>query len=164
MRHTIFSSIALISALQAMAELVEFSPCPSNTFGLVESVDITPCERGASDEPCRFRFGSEYTISIEYTPLLSSGDLPRNNLQARDDSVQPSLRYPYSGQAFDVCEYTACPVQAGVSATWTYPFKTLQSRFNHLTVNATTELAGESFLCVGFDALYLPTIAGRKLR
>jgi hypothetical protein len=63
MRHTIFRSLALVSALQAMAELVEFSPCPSNTFGLVESVDITPCERGASDEPCRFRFGSEYTIS-----------------------------------------------------------------------------------------------------
>jgi hypothetical protein len=44
---------------------------------------------------------TDFFVTVEYTPLLSSGDLPRNNLQARDDSVQPSLRYPYSGQAFD---------------------------------------------------------------
>lgn len=119
MRFFYFLSAAgwLSGLLSVYAELVDFTPCPSNTFGLVESVDISPCERGASDEPCRFRFGSDYTITsaytealstsssafhaVQYTPLLSSGELPRANLQARDDFVQPSLRYPYSGQAFD---------------------------------------------------------------
>ena len=51
---------------------------------------------------------TDLSVIVEYTPLLSSGDLPRNNLQARDDSVQPSLRYPYSGQAFDGEQGQSC--------------------------------------------------------
>lgn len=53
----------LMSRLTVRAELVDYTPCGSNTFGLVESVDITPCERGGVDEPCRFRFGFDYTIT-----------------------------------------------------------------------------------------------------
>ena len=53
----------LMSRLTVRAELVDYTPCGSNTFGLVESVDITPCERGGVDEPCRFRFGFDYAIT-----------------------------------------------------------------------------------------------------
>ena len=79
------------------------------------------------------------------------------------------------------CEYTACPVVGGTASTYTYNFHTLQSvgslvqkvysrndvlypqRFNYLSINATTHLDGPSFLCVGFEALFLPSVSGRRL-
>ncbi|CAD6570218.1 MAG: hypothetical protein CYPHOPRED_003818 [Cyphobasidiales sp. Tagirdzhanova-0007] len=154
--------LSLFLASRISADQIDFTPCPATTAGLVSNVDITPCERDSGDEPCRFRFGNDYVISLEYTPLVSA-DQPRTSLEARDDSVDPSKRYPYSGQSFDACEYTTCPVQGGVSSMYTYTFHTLQSRFDHLTINATTSLEGPSFLCVGFDALFLPSVTGRKL-
>ena len=67
MRHQQILYTLSMLAVVIKAELIDFTPCPSNTFGLVDSVDISPCERGASDEPCRFRFGSDYTITSELT-------------------------------------------------------------------------------------------------
>ncbi|KAK9895393.1 hypothetical protein P389DRAFT_172987 [Cystobasidium minutum MCA 4210] len=156
-------ALLLISA-PAQADKILFDMCPEDTSGIVSSVDITPCERKHANEPCKFRFGEEYTITIGYTSLESSGPSPRSSLVARDDTQDPVFEYAYSGQAFDACEYTACPVEAGLPSTYTYHFQTLKSRFNYLTFNATTSLAGPSFLCVGFEALYVPSIAGRKVK
>ena len=117
----LFYAVLTVSLFSiSFADQIGFEPCTEETFGLVSNVDITPCERGASDEPCRFRFGQDYAITgeyemslagyrghglidiptVEYTPLISA-DAPKATLEARDDSVQPSKRYPYSGQSFD---------------------------------------------------------------
>lgn len=219
--YSFFALLSLVSFRSAIAEKIDFTVCQETALieGLAQSVDISPCDRAADDEPCRFRFGHKYKISswflpdqkrtradrtssastVEYTPLTSAEE-PRASLEARDDYQDPSLRYAYSGQAFDgrrnhydqrafannpytACEYTACPVQGGKPSTYTYEFNTLQSvradtrlplayrlifasyvkHFNHLTINATTDFSGPSFLCVSFDALFMPSVAGRAV-
>lgn len=71
--------------------------------GVVHSVDIFPCERAGLDEPCRLRYGGNYTLTVNFTTYLNSNS-PKHTLLARDDTVVPSLKYPYSGQSFNACE------------------------------------------------------------
>jgi hypothetical protein len=80
------------------------SPSPA---GVVNAVTVMPCERANGDEPCRFRYGVNYTIAINYTSYLGAEN-PKQTLEARDDTVVPSLRYPYSGQSFNACEVSLC--------------------------------------------------------
>ncbi|KAL8277684.1 hypothetical protein RQP46_009957 [Phenoliferia psychrophenolica] len=94
--------------------------------GTVNSVSVFPCERASPDEPCRFRFGANYTISVNFTSAIST-TRPRSTVLARDDTVVPSLRYPYSGQSFDGCTYTSCPIVANISQVYTYTMNTLLS-------------------------------------
>ena len=65
-----FVAAALVAMVaNTFAESIDFTPCTGNTFGLTTNVDISPCERGAPDEPCRFRFGHDYTISSRLADL-----------------------------------------------------------------------------------------------
>lgn len=104
--HTNFTSPTSV-AFTNCNKVVSYNSSGSTTLNIsnstISSVTIMPCERGGSDEPCRFRFGSNYTISVNYTSNLEAV-LPRTTLMARDDTVVPSLRYPYSGESFGGCE------------------------------------------------------------
>jgi len=159
-RSVTLAVLAMLSITSAT--YVPFTTCTPHTDGIVHSVDISPCERGSNSEPCRFRYNHNYTITIQYESMLDSGNQAESSLEARDDSVYPSLFYPYSGQSFSACEYTACPIKARNNATYTYNFQTLKSKFDHLLVNVTTSMEGPSVLCAGFEASYLPAVTGRN--
>ncbi|GAA6021632.1 hypothetical protein JCM10207_008091 [Rhodosporidiobolus poonsookiae] len=141
------------------ATSVPFFPCPSAStspaLGIVHSVSLSPCFRGEEDEPCRFREGKTVFVQVNYTAFLGS-EQPRSGLQARDDAVEPSERYAYSGQAFDACAYTPCPIQPDVPALYTYAFHTLDTPFSYLTFNVTDTPDGPSLFCAGFGAAFVP--------
>ncbi|GAA5826958.1 hypothetical protein JCM5353_004781 [Sporobolomyces roseus] len=145
----------------AEPQLVAFDSCPipeggSSPAGVVNNITVSPCSRSSDSEPCHFHYGQNYTIDISYTSYLNS-ELPRSGLSARDDSTDPSTQYPYSGQTFDSCAYTDCPVQAGETSVFSYRFNTLLSPFNYLTFNMTQSIEGPSLFCAGFDAQFVDT-------
>jgi len=123
----------------AEPQLVAFDACPipeggSSPAGVVNNITISPCSRSSESEPCHFHYGQNYTIDISYTSYLNS-ELPRSGLSARDDSTDPSTQYPYSGQTFDSCAYTDCPIQAGETSIFSYEFNTLLSVSNFSSLN-----------------------------
>ncbi|BGP17736.1 hypothetical protein JCM10213_005317 [Rhodosporidiobolus nylandii] len=134
---------------------ISFDSCQSTSpAGVVNSVVVSPCSRSSDDEPCHFHVGETYLIQLNYTSYLAS-DAPRSSLVARDDTVDPSESYAYSGQTFDGCAYTPCPVQQSTSALYTYEFRTLQSPVDYLTFNVTQMLGGPSLFCAGFPIAFV---------
>ena len=75
-----------------------------------------------------------YTITLNFTSTIPS-TRPRNNLVANEteEARLPNSRgyYPYSGQSFNGCSYTSCPIQAEVPSVYTYEFRTLKSVSGH---------------------------------
>ncbi|KAG8971914.1 hypothetical protein FRB90_010366, partial [Tulasnella sp. 427] len=69
--------------------------------------------------------------------------------------------YAYSGQSFDACKYTCCPVRANTLSTYTYSFHTLHSDFSWLTFNITSAIVqSPSLFCVGFPVTFLDEESG----
>lgn len=69
---------------------------------------------------------SLYEIAITFTSFLDVAS-PRAGLQASEDIDEaevgfPAHGYSYSGQSFDACKYTSCPVRKNKLSTYTYPF------------------------------------------
>ncbi|GAA6062565.1 hypothetical protein JCM10212_004878 [Sporobolomyces blumeae] len=149
----------LAQAPMPQSQQVSFESCPvpeggSSPAGIVHNITVTPCSRSNAWEPCHFHSGENYTIEVSYTSYLTA-ELPRSGLQARDDTTDPSTSYPYSGQAFDACAYTDCPIQAGKTSTYQYTLETLLSPFNYLTFNVTQHVDGPSLFCAGFEAQFV---------
>ncbi|KAG8894215.1 hypothetical protein FRC01_013112 [Tulasnella sp. 417] len=154
----------------AQERFVGFQTC-SPSMGLVHSIVVrahdagsTPLE-SASDSSIVFRSGSAYDIAISFTSPVKA-HLPRAALIANDvppashldpiNSMDSSVdSYAYSGQSFDACKYTPCPVRAQTLSTYTYPFRTLHSKFSWLTFNVTTSIRGPSLFCVGFPVTFI---------
>ncbi|GAA5891135.1 hypothetical protein JCM5296_004904 [Sporobolomyces johnsonii] len=147
------------AAPPSSSDQVAFDTCPvpaggSSPAGVVRNITVTPCTRSSPSEPCHFHYGHNYTIEIEYTSYLQA-EQPRSTLLARDDSTDPSQSYPYSGQTFDACAYTQCPVPSGQPSLYTYTLNTLLSPFDYLQFNVTQNFDGPSLFCAGFDAKYV---------
>ncbi|KAM0748213.1 hypothetical protein T439DRAFT_292042 [Meredithblackwellia eburnea MCA 4105] len=121
-----FTATAAINGTNVTAgDLQNYYPLEKGQ-GEVHSVSIFPCERAEVDEPCRFRFGVNYTISVNFTSFVNT-TAPRSTILARDDTVVPTVRYPYSGQTFDGCAYTGCPITANIPQVYNYTMSTLKS-------------------------------------
>ncbi|KAK1922395.1 hypothetical protein DB88DRAFT_441538 [Papiliotrema laurentii] len=136
---------------------IEFEQCDS--VGKVSKVTIEPCQggNGTLESPCEFHYGSNYTITLDFTSTVSS-ERPRNNLIAYDSTESLGAgydHYPYSGQSFDACTYTTCPVPQDTPATYTYKFRTLKSYFDSLKFNVTDTLQGPAFICAGFPIKFV---------
>ncbi|GAA5956968.1 hypothetical protein JCM21900_006719 [Sporobolomyces salmonicolor] len=147
------------AAHPSSSDQVAFDACPapaggSSPAGVVHNITVTPCTRSSPSEPCHFHYGHNYTIEIEYTSYLQA-EQPRSTLLARDDSTDPSQSYPYSGQTFDACAYTQCPVPSSQPSLYTYTLNTLLSPFDYLQFNVTQDFDGPSLFCAGFDAKYV---------
>ena len=113
-------------------------PCPAASaclsyhgLDVVElcSLDIEPTRAPQTTQP-NHTHARNYTITLSYTSSINS-DRPRNNLIANEteEARLPDSRgyYPYSGQSFNGCSYTSCPIEAGVPQVYTYEFVTLKS-------------------------------------
>ncbi|GAA5983398.1 hypothetical protein JCM11641_007836 [Rhodosporidiobolus odoratus] len=134
---------------------IDFQSCSApHTAGVVNSVIVSPCSRSSDDEPCHFHVGETYFIQLNYTSYLEA-ETPRSSVIARDDTVDPSEEYAYSGQTFDGCAYTPCAVPAAESSLYTYEFRTLQSPLSYLTFNLTQSLDGPSLFCAGFPVAFV---------
>jgi hypothetical protein len=95
-RPLLLSSLALalvvvcLGPTAALGRSIEFSTCQP-TSGEVHSVSVEPCDA----DPCTFAFGSNYTITIDFTPQVDA-EHPRSGLQATDQADP----YAYSGSVF----------------------------------------------------------------
>ncbi|KAG0142278.1 hypothetical protein CROQUDRAFT_50535 [Cronartium quercuum f. sp. fusiforme G11] len=123
---------------------VPFTPCKGHSFGEVSSMEISPCERNLSSDPCTFRHGVNYTISLGFVSHRNSS-LPRSSVVAQDGTQS----YAYSGQSFNACRYSHCPIVAEQASTYVYQFHTLRSSFNYLTFNVSDNFEGPSLFCAG---------------
>ncbi|RSH95443.1 hypothetical protein EHS25_000535 [Saitozyma podzolica] len=133
---------------------VAFTSCDAQ--GTVSGVTISPCESGdgTAGSPCVFTNGNHYTINITYTPDLAATS-PRSGLAAHDATESYGAdSYAYSGQSFNGCEYTACPVVAAKESEYTYEFVTLDSVFDGLTFNLTTDVFGPSIMCASIPVAF----------
>ncbi|KAG8949927.1 hypothetical protein FRC04_008230 [Tulasnella sp. 424] len=154
----------------AQERFVGFQTC-SPSIGLVHSVVVRDHDAGSaslessSDTSIVFRSGSAYDITITFTSPVKA-HRPRAGLIASDippaSHSDPSVlmdgtvdSYAYSGQSFDGCKYTSCPVRAHTLSTYTYHFRTLHSNFSWLTFNVTTAIRGPSLFCVGFPVTFI---------
>ena len=50
---------------------------------------------------------------------------PKSSLTVADTSTQE--RYPYSGQSFDGCRYTTCPIEGSKALTYAHPITVLDT-------------------------------------
>lgn len=125
---------------------VTFTSCPEKTLGQVNYMEISPCERSSPSDPCTFRHGMNYTVSLGFVSERNSSN-PRSSVVARDGNDT----YAYSGQSFTACRYTPCPIIEEEPSTYTYQFHTLASPFDHLTFNVTDDFEGPSLFCAGAD-------------
>lgn len=130
---------------------VTFSSCPEKTLGQVNYLEINPCERSSPSDPCTFRHGMNYTVSLGFVSERNSSN-PRSSVIAQDGNDS----YAYSGQSFTACRYTPCPIIEEEQSTYTYQFHTLASPFNHLTFNVTDDFEGPSLFCAGTDIHFEP--------
>lgn len=159
-----------LGSIGAQERFVGFQTC-SPSMSLVHSVVVRAHDAGSTslessaDSSMVFRSGSAYDITITFTSPVKA-HRPRAALIANDvppashldpiNSMDSSVdSYAYSGQSFDACKYTPCPVRAQTLSTYTYPFRTLHSKFSWLTFNVTTSIRGPSLFCVGFPVTFV---------
>jgi len=182
--YTLFFFLFLIFTASAGAQqypfhytterLVAFQPCDASAGSNVHRVAIRAADTLMNPQgPPQFHFKRSYEIEVTFKSSIKV-QRPRAALEAielSNEEVKAELgtyvkpkgySYAYSGQSFDACRYTRCPIRPDVLSTYTYPFRTLHSPFDWLSINVTDGVLGRSVMCIEFPAIFIDNTAEKQ--
>ncbi|XP_075233709.1 MD-2-related lipid-recognition protein-like [Lycorma delicatula] len=121
-QYAIFGVILTIIfiTIPSNSEVLPHEPCrqKDEKYTLactVHEVRVSPCPEVSSNKPCKLTYGKNGSISFDY-----SADFDAEKANSRAYWDKGVIDLPFQGMNKDACQFTQCPIKAGVKSSYTY--------------------------------------------